>query len=71
MRPDGVQRQLDMVANSASKWPAHKVEEAKQIFQDTATLECEHLLAYDVEKSSVFTCRKCGASINRYEVDLA
>ena len=32
MRKDGVQRQLDMAANSAKDWPQHKRDEARTIF---------------------------------------
>jgi hypothetical protein len=38
MRPNGIQRQIDMAVKSSSNWPKHKIQEAKQIFRDTATI---------------------------------
>lgn len=39
MRPNGIQRQLEMAGKSALEWEPHKKAEAERIFKETATLE--------------------------------
>lgn len=39
MRPNGIQRQLEMAGKSALEWAPHKKAEAERIFKETATLQ--------------------------------
>jgi hypothetical protein len=41
MRINGVERQMAIVTRNAMNWPAHKLQEAKDIFRQTATLDKE------------------------------